>query len=136
MRKRLNLHWQKASGCFGDRFSDASFAYQGFGRGLGFERLEALNDWSLQGFKPDLTLLFDLPVEIGLERALARSEADRFEEEKVVFFEKVREGYLTLAKNDPERMKVINVEGTIEQVQVELASCLQEFVAQDKQGSH
>lgn len=110
-----------------DRFTDASFAYQGAGRGLGFDKLKELEAWSLQGFKPDLTLLLDLPVEVGLERAKNRGPADRFETEKVEFFTRVREGYLAIAGAEPERMKVIDAKGSIEQVQEQIEQSLETF---------
>ncbi len=110
-----------------DRFTDASFAYQGFGRELGFERLEQLEGWALQGFKPDLTIMLDLPIEIGLERAEKRGEKDRFESEQIAFFKRVRNGYLTIAEKEPERMKVIDASGSIEEVQVQIEKILIEF---------
>lgn len=113
-----------------DRFTDASFAYQGAGRDLGFEKLRQLEAWSLQGFKPDLTLMLDLPIEVGLERARKRGPVDRFEEEKIEFFKKVRQGYLDIAATEPERMKVINAEGTLEEVQLQIEKVLAVFYRQ------
>lgn len=110
-----------------DRFTDASYAYQGAGRGLGFDKLKELEEWSLEGFKPDLTLMLDLPVLTGLERAQKRGPTDRFEEEKVEFFNKVRNGYLNIAQNEPERMKIIDAQGSIEQVQQQIAQTLEAF---------
>ncbi|NVJ65907.1 MAG: dTMP kinase [Gammaproteobacteria bacterium] len=110
-----------------DRFTDASFAYQGAGRNLGFERLSKLEDWSLNGFKPDLTIMLDLPIEIGLARAAERSEKDRFESEQIEFFNRVRQGYLAIAEAEPERMKVIDATGSIEQVQAQIEKVLIEF---------
>lgn len=110
-----------------DRFTDASYAYQGAGRGLGFEKLKELESWSLEGFKPDLTLMLDLPVLTGLERAQKRGPTDRFEEEKVEFFNKVRDGYLNIAQSEPERMKIIDAQGSIEQVQQQIAHTLDAF---------
>ncbi|MRX26899.1 dTMP kinase [Kangiella sp. HZ709] len=115
-------HW-----VLSDRFTDASYAYQGAGRELGFERLEELDDWSLQGFKPDLTIMLDLPIEIGLERAEQRGEKDRFESEQIEFFKRVRDGYLAIAKAEPERMKVIDATGSIKQVQQQIEKVLSEF---------
>ncbi|AKE52015.1 dTMP kinase [Kangiella geojedonensis] len=113
-----------------DRFTDASYAYQGAGRGLGYEKLRELEQWSLQGFKPDLTLMLDLPIEVGLERARKRGPADRFEEEKIEFFNKVRQGYLDIAESESERMKVINAEGSIEDVQKQIEHTLGVFYQQ------
>ncbi|GAA4354960.1 dTMP kinase [Kangiella marina] len=113
-----------------DRFTDASYAYQGAGRNLGFDKLKQLEEWSLQGFKPDLTLMLDLPIEVGLERARQRGPADRFEEEEIDFFNKVREGYLNIAQAEPDRMKVINAEGSIEDVQQQIEQTLDLFYQQ------
>ena len=110
-----------------DRFTDASFAYQGAGRNLGFERLSKLEDWSLSGFKPDLTIMLDLPIEIGLARAAERSEKNRFESEQIDFFNRVRQGYLAIAEAEPDRMKVIDATGSIEQVQAQIEKVLIEF---------
>jgi len=110
-----------------DRFTDASYAYQGAGRGLGFDKLKELEEWSLEGFKPDLTLMLDLPVLTGLERAQKRGPTDRFEEEKVEFFNSVRNGYLNIAQNEPDRMKIIDAQGSIEQVQQQIAQTLEAF---------
>lgn len=86
-----------------DRFVDSSLAYQGYGRGIALERVQQLADWTLQGCLPDLTLLFDVPIELGLARAKARSQPDRFEQEQLAFFERVRSGFLQLAQQQPER---------------------------------
>lgn len=87
-----------------DRFVDASVAYQGGGRGLGTERVEALAQWALGGLMPQLTLWLDVPVEKGLSRAAGRSAPDRFESEKLGFFEAVRSSYAQLAKTHRHRM--------------------------------
>ena len=91
-----------------DRFTDATYAYQGGGRGISNERIAILEEWVQQGLKPDLTLLLDLPVEIGLKRAGLRSTPDRFESENVSFMERMRSTYLDIAGNEPERVKVID----------------------------
>ena len=91
-----------------DRFTDATYAYQGGGRGILNERIAILEEWVQQGLKPDLTLLLDLPVEIGLKRAGLRSTPDRFESENVSFMERMRSAYLEIAGSEPERVKVID----------------------------
>lgn len=91
-----------------DRFTDATHAYQGGGRGIPSERISALEDWTQRGLKPDLTLLLDLPVETGLERAGQRSTPDRFESENLQFMQKVRESYRAIAASEPDRVKVID----------------------------
>jgi len=108
-----------------DRFNDASFAYQGTARGLDISRISILDHWCLQDFKPDLTLFLDISVELGLQRAGQRSTPDRFEEEDMKFFENVRRGYLQRAECEPERIKVINASGSIEQVQTRIATVLE-----------
>ena len=113
-----------------DRFSDASFAYQGAGRALGLEKLVELNQWVLEGFKPDLTILLDLPVEIGLSRAHQRGPVDRFEAEKLEFFEQVRQGYLRIAEQEPERVKIVDASGSLTDVQQQIEQVLIKFYAQ------
>ncbi|MGH8742717.1 MAG: dTMP kinase [Burkholderiales bacterium] len=91
-----------------DRFADASFAYQGGGRGVDMKKLEILEKWVQQGLQPDLTLLFDVPPAIGKKRLVNQPKLDRFEREQVKFFEKVRKTYLQRAKRYPERLHVID----------------------------
>ena len=91
-----------------DRFTDASVAYQGYGRRLGADRVEALAQWLHADITPDLTLWLDVPVELGLQRAAGRSAPDRFEAEKARFFEAVREGYADLARRHPGRVHRID----------------------------
>ena len=91
-----------------DRFTDASYAYQGGGRGVPDARIQALEDWVQQGLKPDLTLLLDLPVAEGLARAGSRSAPDRFEREQQAFFERVRAGYAARMAQAPQRFAHID----------------------------
>ncbi|MCS3902639.1 dTMP kinase [Methylohalomonas lacus] len=91
-----------------DRFTDASYAYQGAGRGMAVEQIAQLEQWVQEDLRPDLTLLLDAPVELGLERAGRRSSADRFEAETLAFFQAVREAYLDIARGEPERVVVID----------------------------
>jgi dTMP kinase len=98
-----------------DRFADSSVAYQGAGRGLGIELVERLNAIATGGVDPDLTLLLDLPVAIGLARVSRRARgADRVEREALVFHERVRQGYLDLALRRGDRYAVIGAEGSVE----------------------
>ncbi|MEX2523898.1 MAG: dTMP kinase [Gammaproteobacteria bacterium] len=108
-----------------DRFTDATYAYQGAGRGVPPERIAVLEDYVQAGLKPDITLLFDAPVDVGLSRANHRGKADRFESETRHFFEKVRHGYLELAKSEPNRIHVVDAERTEEQVRQEIHVLLQ-----------
>lgn len=98
-----------------DRFSDASFAYQCAGRGLSEEKLQLLND-NFVSRMPDITFWLDAPIELGMDRARARGALDRFEQEKVTFFEKVRGGYATLAARYPERLKRLDASQLPDQV--------------------
>jgi dTMP kinase len=104
-----------------DRFSDATFAYQGGGRGVEWERLRVLETWAQRGLQPDLTLLFDLAPEIGRQRARGAREADRFEQERGDFYERVRAGYLRRAAEAPSRITVIDASRPIEQVRQHVA---------------
>ncbi len=108
-----------------DRFTDSSFAYQGGGRGILDEKIQRLKDWVHSDINPDITLLFDLPVEVGLERAGKRGAADRFESEEIQFFDKVRNKYLELAQQEPERFHIIDSNRTINDIQSSLHRLLQ-----------
>ena len=98
-----------------DRFTDASFAYQCAGRGLSAEKLALLNTQFVSQM-PDLTFWLDAPIELGMTRARARGELDRFEQEKAAFFEKVRTGYAQLHEQQPQRIKRLDATQTAEQV--------------------
>jgi dTMP kinase len=108
-----------------DRFTDATYAYQGGGRGVPEARIRILEDWVQQGLRPDLTLLLDIPVEQGLARAGQRSAPDRFEREKIDFFERVRNRYLADASSDPQRIRVIDAACDIPLVQAQLRNALE-----------
>jgi dTMP kinase len=103
-----------------DRFTDATFAYQGGGRKLPFERLEVLEQWVHPHRQPDLTLLFDVPLDVARARLDATRELDRFEREKAVFFEDTRQGYLRRAAQFPQRFRRIDSTRSIEAIQAEL----------------
>jgi dTMP kinase len=103
-----------------DRFTDATFAYQGWGRGVSLDRLEILEAWVQRGLQPDLTLLFDVPVAVGQQRLGRERELDRFERERADFFERVRAGYLDRAKRFPARIHVVDSALTIERVRESL----------------
>ena len=108
-----------------DRFSDASFAYQGGGRGLDTGKLEQLEQWTHGGFQPDLTLLFDIPVEIARQRLSNNQSLDRFEQEQAVFFEKVRKAYLDRYAKAPQRFALIDAAQPLEQVKASLEHIVQ-----------
>ncbi|WP_440995441.1 dTMP kinase [Arhodomonas sp. SL1] len=107
-----------------DRFTDASYAYQGGGRGLGEARIEALERWVQDGLRPDLTLYLDVPVARGLERAATRSDPDRFESEREGFFERARGVYRRRCAEHPERMRLIDASGEVEAVRRRIEAAL------------
>ena len=115
-----------------DRFTDASHAYQGAGRGIDSGRISILEQWVQQGLEPDFTLLLDIEPEVGLERAGKRGALDRFEKEEMSFFHNVREGYLARASAFPERFHIVDAGQPLEQVQqgidAELAPFIQQYV--------
>jgi dTMP kinase len=107
-----------------DRFSDASFAYQGGGRGVAVSRLEQLENWTHPDLQPDLTLLFDIPVEVARQRLANNVSLDKFEQEQGAFFQKVRNAYLARAEKNPSRFAVIDAGQTEERVRGELVRIL------------
>ena len=129
-----------------DRYVDASLAYQGVGRGLGIETVRRINAVATGGLMPDLTLLLDIDVATGLRRARAESEAripaasgargsgDRMEQQGLAFHERVREGFLDLAQNEPHRIRVIDARGSVAAVQREIARVVEEFLRGRERG--
>ena len=111
---------QQGKWVISDRFTDASFAYQGGGRGIDEARLRILEEWVQQGLQPDLTLLFDVPLEVARQRLSANAALDRFEQEQQDFFQRVREAYLRRAKQFPERIRVIDSARTLPVIRAEL----------------
>ena len=109
-----------------DRFADASYAYQGGGRQLGSETVSVLEKLVLKDLQPDLTLLFDVPVELGMKRVAGRGEADRFEVESIRFFERVRNAYLERARANPQRFRVIDASQDEDQVWRKVKAILEE----------
>ena len=110
-----------------DRFTDATYAYQGFGRQMTSELIVQLENIVQGDIRPDLTLLLDIPVEIGLERANDRCDPDRFEQEQQDFFNRVRAGYLSLANENSDRYVVIDASQEIQGVQTDIALALDTF---------
>jgi len=109
-----------------DRFVDASYAYQGGGRELGAKAVAVLEELVLKGLQPDLTLLFDVPVHLGMERVAGRGEADRFEIESIRFFERVRNAYLERAVANPHRFRIIDASQDEDQIWQQVKAILQE----------
>lgn len=118
-----------AAGCWVlcDRFTDATFAYQGGGRGLRTARIEALEDWVQGDLRPDLTLIFDVSPATGMARIGPRGPQDRIEGEEMDFFERIREVYLGRAARHPERYRIIDTEAGLETVQARLAGVLEDL---------
>jgi dTMP kinase len=108
-------HW-----VISDRFTDATFAYQGGGRGIAREKLELLEQWVQGGLQPDLTLLFDVPLEVSRARLSLNPALDRFEQEKQDFFERVRAAYLERAQVFPQRIRVVNSTRSVADIRAEL----------------
>lgn len=107
-----------------DRFTDASFAYQHGGRGLAAERIAELEQWVQQGLQPDLTLLFDVPVEVSVQRLAAARTPDKFERESADFFRRIRRAYLDRAQQFPERFRIIDSNQPLEQVKLAVRAAL------------
>jgi dTMP kinase len=117
-----------------DRYADSTLAYQGFGRLIDLDRLRVLNDWATDALVPNVTLLFDLPEETGLRRAVSRNadapqDEGRFEAEDLRFHRRVREGYLSMAVAEPKRFRVIDATGGVEDVFARTRAALPELLA-------
>ena len=107
-----------------DRFTDATFAYQGGGRGVPLQDIETLENWVQGSFRPDLTLLLDVPLEVSMERIGRMREKDRFEREQADFFTRVRNAYLSRAAANPERYAVIDGNHSLEAVRTSIEAAL------------
>lgn len=107
-----------------DRFSDASFAYQGAGRGMDWDKLKRLEDWVHHDLQPDLTLFFDVPVEVARQRLAANVMLDKFEQEQSDFFERVRAGYHRRVQENPQRYAVIDAAQSLDKVSAQLSGIL------------
>lgn len=111
-----------------DRFTDATFAYQGGGRGVPDERIALLENLVQGDVRPDQVILLDAPVETGMTRARHRGELDRFEQEAVAFFQRIRDTYLARAEATPSRYSIVNAAGSLEQV----SACIRELMCKFK----
>jgi len=116
-----------------DRYADATTAYQGAARRVDFKILEKLHEIATDGLMPEITILLDCPVEVGLARARSRDagdgsqgNSDRFEQEKMAFHERVRTGYLTIAKNESDRIHIVDAKQSIEAMQSEIRGIIDE----------
>ena len=112
-----------------DRFSDSTIAYQGYGGGVPRERLAELHRLIAGDFQPDLTLILDLPVEMGLERAIRRGGEGRFERKGTAFHERVRQGFQEIARNEPQRCVLIEARGDVSAVSAAILAVLRERLA-------
>lgn len=112
-----------------DRFADSTFAYQGYGRGLDLRFLRAMNEWATGRLAPDLTILFDVPVAVGLRRRRRHTAtANRLDREAARFHEKVRAGFLALARREPRRMKIVDASPPLEAVGAAVESLLSQWL--------
>lgn len=119
---------QKGQWIVSDRFVDASFAYQGGGRGIDLQRIAELAKWTIGDLQPDMTILLDAPVEIGFHRIQNRGAKDRIESEGLDFLQRVRDQYLQLAKQYPQRFRVIDADQALEKVHADIFAVLKPFV--------
>ena len=111
-----------------DRFTDATYAYQAGGKGVKDEKIDILKKWVQEDLRPDLTFLFDLSVEVSIERLNKTRKLDKFEREDKNFHKKIREKYLTLVEASPERFCVLNSEASIEKIQNQIKLKLDEVI--------
>ncbi|HJL92861.1 MAG TPA: dTMP kinase [Woeseiaceae bacterium] len=111
-----------------DRFTDATIAYQGSGRGFNVDRINLIANWVHKNIEPDMTILLDAPAEIGMERAKKRGSKDRMESEQMSFYRRVRKGYLNLAKNEPKRFAIIDATKSLIEVQKDITKHLENLV--------
>ncbi len=111
-----------------DRFTDASYAYQGAGRGIDSHNIQILENLVQGSLRPDITFLFDLDAEIGLSRAQSRGETDRFEQQHIDFFNRVRNQYLKMANDNTDRYRIVNAEHELDVVQEQINGLLNELI--------
>ena len=111
-----------------DRFTDATYAYQGGGRNMDLSTIQWLENFVQADLRPDLTLLLDAPIQLGMQRAAQRGKLDRFESEKMAFFEKVRQAYLSIAEQQSKRVKIIDATQSLESVQSQIKHVLMQHL--------
>ena len=119
---------KKGSWVLCDRFTDATYAYQGGGRNMALSSIQWLENFVQADLRPDLTLLLDAPIQLGMQRAQQRGKLDRFESEHMAFFEKVRQTYLSIAKQQPKRVKIIDATQSLEKVQAQIKQIVTAFI--------
>ncbi len=111
-----------------DRFTDATYAYQGGGRRVPASRIAILEEWVQGGLRPDLTIILDVTVSTGMERIRSRGEHDRFEREELAFFERIRNSYLERARQAPQRYRIVDASGDIEEVRDTVGTLLKDYL--------
>ncbi len=111
-----------------DRFYDATYAYQGYGRDISLQRIDQLREFSVGSLIPDITFLLDVSLQMSMQRVSQRGNKDRFENEKIEFYRKVRDGYLTIAEQNPQRVCLINAEQSIKDVQATIQDKLSTLI--------
>lgn len=132
LQKRIRPAMESGTWVVIDRFIDATYAYQGGGRGVSMDRIRLLENWVLNGLEPDLTILLDLPVEISLARTKAREQArDRFELQDREFKHTVREAYLERARQNPDRIRIVDASAEIDKVKQEIWKTLDMLVEKE-----
>lgn len=120
-----------------DRFADSTMAYQGYGYELGRERILQVHEAALGDFNPDLTLIIDIPVDVGLKRALARRDGeDRYESMDISFHQRMRDGYIDIAKLSPERVQIVDGAGSIDDVYDLLLGKIEHFSSDIEEVAH
>lgn len=125
VRKLIAPALERGAWVLCDRFTDATRAYQGAGKGVSVEMIERLAEWSHPGLRPDRTLIFDCPYDIALERLKGTGKAlDRFERESRTFFDKVRGAYLERARDEPERVRIVDASEALDKIRLELSKHL------------
>lgn len=126
----IKPHLEKGTWVLCDRFTDATYAYQGGGRGLSGDTIRQLETMVQGSLRPDLTLILDLDPRIGLARAEQRAELDRFEMEKISFFQKVRDSYMEISRSDSARCKVVDASGSLSQVRQQVMDILSNYLSE------
>ena len=135
VRERIRPALERGDWVLTDRFTDASYAYQGGGRGQPQERIAELERWAADGLRPDLTLLLDLPVETGRARAEKRGIPDRIESEQSEFFDRVRASYRARAEKEPERFRIIDSSRDLVDVRAVACAAIDRFIAARRSAS-
>ena len=116
---------QRGSSVLCDRFSDSTIAYQGYGQGMDITKIREIQRLAIGDVRPDLTLLLDIPAEEGLNRAAARGEAARYERMDINIHRRIRDGFLELASNEPERFEVIDAQGSVDAIENQIRNCIE-----------